>query len=105
MFGNSRGMMGSMMANSMPGQATQGFSSPFGPFGGGGPINNPGGSATGDMKMKGGGMDVMGSMEAINRRQQDAITNPSGFNGNPAGGGMGLNNPIGGMLGSVFRVF
>jgi hypothetical protein len=49
-------------------------------------------SATGDMKLSGGGLDVMGSLEAINQRTRNSVRNPGsgGFSGGFGGAGFGV---------------
>jgi hypothetical protein len=60
------------------------------------------GPAGGTMAMQGGGLNPMGSIQNIN---QETVTGPSTNMHRQNAGGMGFNNPVGGMLGSVFRMF
>lgn len=101
-MGMMGGMMGSRMGSlnqQMSGNAS-GFqgNTDFGTTGAGMNMNNP----TGQVAMKGGGMDPMGTIQNMNKDlDQNMVHQSGGMNQ----GGMPVNNPVGGMLGSIFRVF
>jgi hypothetical protein len=96
------GMLGGMMGSRM-GRMDQQMSGNASGFGGGYNNMNAGGADPGgSMAMSGGGLDAMGSIQKIN---DQTVTSQVNQNGGMGGGGVGFNNPVGGMLGSIFRVF